>query len=513
MKHSVIYPRIRTLLVAVLMGASALLLSNCGGGSGGTGKADPETPKSGQQKSNACTLSLFQFKASSNPGIATNPSATIAKIQNMNLVLITVPETADLTKLVPTCGVSANATVKMGGNDIVSGVTAVDFTNDVDLVVTAENGTSTNKYIVLVRKGDAEMDAQVYNIMAKYNIPGISVATTKNEALAYAAGYGYANKDSSPKVRVTPTMLFRLASVSKFQCSLCILTLCEEGLLSPDDYVFAPAGANGEGSKEGVLQSMYPGAHAKGVDQIKVRHLLTHTSGWQYATTDGVDPIFTGDGRFYGKTLKQRVEYMVNTPTSYTPGVSYSYYNLGYCVLGQIVEKVTGGTYEAYLKQVEAKAGVTDVWMGKSSKGERRANEVCYYAQQSTDAYQNDMNVVGACGAVINSAVSLMQVVCAMDYGTVVPDILSKETLDQMYTNYTSSGKGGYGFGWRIGHNTLPWASYHGGNINGTATIIARGTNNVNGVLLCNSRSYIDDFDTAIYVALSNMMQRTNAIY
>ena len=178
------------------------------------------------------------------------------------------------------------------------------------------------------------------------------------------------------------------------------------------------------------------------------------------------------------------------------------------------MEKITGGTYEAYLKQVEAKAGITDVWIAKNSKSQRRDNEVCYYAQQSTDAYQNDMAVVAACGAVINSAVNLMQLVCAIDYGTVVPDILQKETLDKVYTNYTSSGKGGYGFGWRIEHNTLTnWASYHGGNINGTATIIVRGKNGVHGVLLCNSRSYIDDFDTALYLALNNIMSRTNYIY
>jgi CubicO group peptidase (beta-lactamase class C family) len=516
MKRSEFYLRTRALLLAVLMVSSMLVITNCGGGSGGTGKAEPETPSSAV--SSACNLSLFQFKAASNPGLANNPTAVITTIRSFNMVLITVPESTDLTKLVPTFSVSDKATVTIGGKAAVSGTTAVNFTGDVSLIVKAEDGSHSKQYTVLVRKGDAEMDAQVYSVMAKYNIPGISVATTKGEKLAYAAGYGYANLESSPKQRVTPDMLFRLASVSKFQCALCIMTLYEEGKLSLDDYVFAPAGANGEGSKEGILQSMYPGAHAAGVDQIKVRHLLTHTSGWNYNTTANssgtVDPIFTGDSRFYGKTLKQRVEYMVNTPTSYTPGSNYSYYNLGYCVLGQIVEKITGGTYEAYLKQVEAKAGITDVWIAKNSKSQRRDNEVCYYAQQSTDAYQNDMAVVAACGAVINSAVNLMQLVCAIDYGTVVPDILQKETLDKVYTNYTSSGKGGYGFGWRIEHNTLTnWASYHGGNINGTATIIVRGKNGVHGVLLCNSRSYIEDFDTALYLALNNIMSRTNYIY
>lgn len=513
MKRSEFYLKARTLFMAVLMVSSSLMLTNCGGGGNGeNGKIEPEpvTPTI----STKCELSTFQFKSTSNPGLVNSPTGVIATIQNRNLVLITVPESADLTKLVPTYNASDKSTVKMGGAAVTSGVTPVNFTGDVELVVTAEDGKHSKYYTVLVRKGNADIDAQVYSIMRKYNIPGIGVATTKNEKLAYTAGYGYAIIDQTPKVRATPTTLFRLASVSKFQCALCIMTLYEEGKLSPDDYVFAPAGANGPDSKEGILQSMYPGAHATGVDQIKVRHLLTHTSGWQYATTGGVDPIFTGDSRFYGKTLKQRVEYMVNTAVSNTPGSVYSYYNLGFCVLGQIVEKLTGGTYEAYLRQVEAKAGVTDVWIAKNSRAERRANEACYYAQQSTDAYQNDMAVVAACGAVIASPVDLMQVVCAEDYGTVVPDILKKETLDMMYTNYTSSGKGGYGFGWRIGHNTLTnWASYHGGNINGTGTIIVRGNNGVNGVLLCNSRSYIDDFDTALYVGLDAIMSLVKANY
>ena len=97
-------------------------------------------------------------------------------------------------------------------------------------------------------------------------------------------------------------------------------------------------------------------------------------------------------------------------------------------------------------------------------------------------------------------------------------DILKKETLDKMYTDYTSSNppttKNGYGYGWRIGHYTLTnWASFHGGNINATATIIVRGNNGINGVLLCNSRSAKDDFDTAIYLALDAVMQRTNLLY
>ena len=505
MKFSSFYQKSKLLLIAGLT-AFSVSLTSCG--SGGEKHLDPDPTPSGPSKE--CSLQTFQFKSINNPGIPTDASAKIGTIQNRNLILITVPEGTDLTKLVATFGVSNKATVKIGGAAATSGTTAANYTKDVDVTVTAEDGSHSKKYFALVRFGDATADASVYDIMIKYNIPGIGVATTKGEKPAYEAGYGYSNLDASPWTRTTPTTLFRLASVSKFQCALCIMTLYEEGKLSPEDKVFAP-GDPENGRPEGILYSMYPGTHAAGVDDITIHQLLTHTTGWNYDLTGGTDPIFAGsDNRFAGKSLKARVEYMMNV----SPGSkNYSYYNLGYCVLGQIVEKITGETYENYLKSVEAKAGVTDVWIAKSDKGGRRANECVYYAQYGGTAYGNDMSVVAACGAVINSPVGLMKLVCSIDYGTVVPDILQKETLDKIYTNYTSSKPAGYGYGWRIGHNTLNWASYHGGNINGTATIIVRGNNGVNGVLLCNSRNSNDNFDTAIYLALDAVMQRVNLLY
>ena len=507
----------KVLFLAALM-FSAFALTSCGGGGGG-GKEEttPDTPS--KTESTLCELSTFQFKAANNSALKVDATATIGTIWNRNMVLITVPEGTDVTKLVPTFNVSNNATVKIGTTAATSGVTGADFTGDTDITVTAEDGKHSKKYFVLVRKGDATMDTQVYAIMKKYNIPGISVATTKGEKAAYEAGYGYSSLEQTPWTRTTPGTLFRLASVSKFQCAMCIMSLYEEGLLSPNDYVFAPAGANGAGSPAGILADDFPGTHGTNVDKITVHHLLTHTTGWNYNTTGGTDPIFAGsDSRFAGKSLKARVEYMVGTATSNTPGASYSYYNLGYCVLGMIVEKLTGGTYEDYLKKVEAKAGVEDVWIAKSDKGGRRANECVYYAQYGSTAYGNDMSVVAACGAVINTAPNLMKLVCAMDYGTVVPDIFQKETLDMIYTDYTTSNppttKNGYGYGWRILHYTLNnWATFHGGNINGTATIIVRGKNGVNGVLLCNSRNGADDFDTALYLALDNIMTRVNLLY
>ena len=83
------------------------------------------------------------------------------------------------------------------------------------------------------------------------------------------------------------------------------------------------------------------------------------------------------------------------------------------------------------------------------------------------------------------------------------------------WTNYTSPGyAGGYGYGWRIGHNTLTnWAAFHTGNLAGTATLWVRGNKGVHGVILCNSRSYDSYFDTAMYVLLNDIMTRVRQLY
>lgn len=67
-----------------------------------------------------------------------------------------------------------------------------------------------------------------------------------------------------------------------------------------------------------------------------------------------------------------------------------------------------------------------------------------------------------------------------------------------MYTS--SSVNYQYALGWRMNHTVFTdWASYHTGNIGGTASMWVRGKNGIHCAFVCNSRSYISDFDVAIF--------------
>lgn len=397
-----------------------------------------------------------------------------------------------MNNIITSFSVSDKATVAINNSPATSEKTAVNLsaTEAIRLRVTAENGTYKD-YWILARNGNSAFDNAVYNMMKHYNIPGTSLAATKDEILVYSAGYGFAEAESH--TRVTPNMLFRLASVSKQQTALCIMTLYEEGKLKLTDRVFGTGGILADEFKETAENPFVAGATS-----VTVKNFLEHNSGWED------EGVFDVGSDFAGKNLNERIDYFVHhIAMTKSVGSKYQYCNMGFCILGKVIEKITGKTFETYLREVLAKAGVTDVWVDKSSKAEKRSNEVVFYSQASGgSAYHNDMTVVSSCGAIIASAPELMQIMCSEDYGTVIPDILKPATLNVMYTASASYER--YALGWRVNYPYFTnWASYHGGNLAGTGTLWVRGKKGVNAVILCNSRSYDDysgtGFDDALY--------------
>ncbi len=456
-------------------------------------------------KSTECELTAVRFFSSSNPSLTETLTVTPRAIRGCRLLMITFPDGADMTNMTGSYEVSKKSRIRAGSIDITGGRTPVDFTACESLTVTAEDGEHTTDYLVIARQGDSYIDGTVYDFMSAYNIPAVSLAVTNHGQIVYTAGYGLAEAEADNPVLCSQEHLFRLASVSKTLTAVCILRLCQEGKLNLEEKVFAPGGP---------LASLYPGKHVPGADDIRVIDLLTHRPGWTNYTT-GTDPVFTGDSRFAGKSLQKRVEYILgNVQLSYSPGTYYSYYNLGYCILGQVIEQVSGKSYETYLREVAALAGANDIWLSNTLKSKRRSNECIFYSQDGAYPYDNNMEVASACGAVIASAADMARILLAIDYGSDTPGILDSSWLDKMYTNYTSTGKGGYGLGWWIGHNGWSnWAAWHTGSLSGSATLWVRGNNGVNGVILCNSRSSRDTFDTGMSDTLDDVMTRVKQKY
>ena len=467
---------------------SALFLTNCSKSEGG---ADvPPDPVLIDTR-----LSSFNFLPEDNSGI----SAKYSAYANGHTLYVTLPEGVDLSALKPSItAASDQAKIYVNNAEYKKGVTTVNGNNVITVSIKDVNGARNNVYSVLVKNGIESIDKEVYAFMKKYKIPGISISTSKKEKPAYCSGYGFA--DSTAKVRVTTKHLFRLASMSKCQTALCIMQLVQEGKLKLDQKVF------GEG---GIFEQEFGTKMPDKAKQVTVKNFLEHNSGWTN-TGCGGDPIFS---QYSGKSMDWRINEVVNNKAqSYQPGATYSYFNLGFGILGRIVEKISGKEFEEYIKsEIYPKCNVKDMHVGKDRAG-RRSNEVIYYSQSGTNGYNNDMQLIKALGGLIASTDELMELMAHIDCQPTVPDIFTDEILEAMYkpsANYKN-----YALGWRVNHNTLTdWRAYHTGNLSGTTTVWVRGKSTTCGAFLCNSRNYDDNYDTEFLVMAANILNSVNSKY
>ena len=173
--------------------------------------------------------------------------------------------------------------------------------------------------------------------MSKTHLPAISVAAVENGQIIYSKGFGLRNRAYG--LAATPNTLYAIGSVTKSFTALSIMQLFNEGKLSLEDPVseYAPL----------ELKSMG--------EPVKIWHLLTHSSGIpalayaeaiiRYATGAGGKwiPMATYDELF---AFMQEAERWALTK----PGERWFYLNEGYLLLGYIIEKVSGVSYQKYVE-------------------------------------------------------------------------------------------------------------------------------------------------------------------
>ena len=153
----------------------------------------------------------------------------------------------------------------------------------------------------------------------------------------FAKGYGHADREK--KVPNTPETPFLIGSLNKLFTGLAIGQLVEQGTLSYDDSLakFLPD---------------YPDSMS--ARKIRIKHLLSHTSGLVRESpamfdSSAVDPQ---------TTVKAMVDALDRKPLLFEPGTKWAYSNIGFVLLGRVIEVATGQDYYDYVqKHVFAPAG------------------------------------------------------------------------------------------------------------------------------------------------------------
>jgi len=314
------------------------------------------------------------------------------------------------------------------------------------------------------------MEEAAAAFMEKYKVPGLSVAIAKAGRLVYAQGFGFANKETGEKVQ--PKHLFRIASVSKPITATMIFGLVEAGKLHISDKVF------GSGALLGTEYGPVPCPQY--VADITVEHLLTHTAGgWQ---NDGSDPMFRHTEMDHKRLITWT---LANQPLKNPPGTSYAYSNFGFCVLGRIIEKITGKPYEeAVKKEVLEPCGISGMRISGNTRAERAPQEVIYYSPDGGHPYGMNVRRMDSHGGWLATPTDLTRFLIHVDKFRTKPDILKPATIETMTT--ASSASAGYAKGWCVNkyHN---W--WHNGSLPGTTTIMVRTAQQFCWAALTNTRA------------------------
>lgn len=168
--------------------------------------------------------------------------------------------------------------------------------------------------------------------LSEESIPGLSVAIYHTNKPLWVKAFGLANIALQEKL--TPDHLFQTASQTKMLTSVACLQLVESGKLNLSDRIvdYLP------------WLDQHPDQR---VHKIKVRHLLSHSSG---LPRDGLHSDFWLFKQEY-PTSEELHATILKMSLAFMPGSTLKYSNIGYALLGEIVATVSGTSYAAYIKK------------------------------------------------------------------------------------------------------------------------------------------------------------------
>ncbi|GII27000.1 serine hydrolase domain-containing protein [Planotetraspora mira] len=359
----------------------------------------------------------------------------------------------------------------------------------------------------------AGLDTVVKTYIAERGITCAQLAVAKNGKLVLARGYGTYTTPAPPGeqqflARVQPTSLFRIASLSKHITATAILRLVQEGKLSLSAPVTTLLGLSTAGDSR--------------LKDVTVLRLMQHLGGW--------DRNVSGDQLWLDHTISavlgvplpisqsDIVAYATPRPLDFAPGSKMVYSNYGYLLLGQIIEKVSGMSYESYVKQkLLTPVGISRMSIGHSLRAEASASEVGYYSQYTNTTVMDDSRTVvpypyggfnmpnqGANGGWLASAVDLVKFSGVFDAAGPVLNSASIATMVAKPEIGMSADGSWYGCGWYVRQVTGHLNTWHSGSMPGTYTYLARLQNGITYAALFNRREETGTLDYDVLSARMN---------
>lgn len=318
----------------------------------------------------------------------------------------------------------------------------------------------------VIAQSKAEKIDELMGLYTEYGQFNGSVLVAENGSVLYSNGFGFANMEWD--IQNKPNTKFRLGSITKQFTAMLVVQLAEQGKIDLQANV-------------STYLPNYPKASG---EKITIHHLLTHTSGIPNYTS--FRNFMRGHSRdFY--TPDEFVRMFADSTLEFVPGEKFAYSNSGYFLLGVIIEKVSGTSYEQLLQEnILTPLKMEDT--GYDHFGTILPNRASGYEKRG-EAYVNadylDMSIPYAAGSLYSTVEDLF----IWDQALYTDQLLSAEFMDLMFKPYLD----GYAYGWGVGievigkNNDSLLVIRHGGGINGFNTLISRVPADKNTVILLNN--------------------------
>ena len=182
---------------------------------------------------------------------------------------------------------------------------------------------------------ETKIRQRVQAVLDEHRLTGVALGVVRDQSLAWSAGFGYTDVDKG--TRPDAHTGFRVASISKTFTSLAIVQLRDQGLLTLDDPLVKHI-------REFRRVKVRDG-HRGGLESVTLRRLLSHRSG---LISEG--PFSYWDTKEF-PTREEIIRALSKTEVVLAPDAGAKYSNLAFALLGEVVERLSGEAFPAYVQK------------------------------------------------------------------------------------------------------------------------------------------------------------------
>jgi D-alanyl-D-alanine carboxypeptidase len=272
----------------------------------------------------------------------------------------------------------------------------------------------------------AKLDRFLDRLLEKNQAMG-ELTMVRNGEIIYDHAFGFGQMNDGVKQPLTPASRFRIGSITKMFTAILIHQLADEKRLNLADKLdqFVPQIPN--------------------APKITIAHILGHRSGIHNVFGDPAQEPWPPDQPISKADLLVR---LAKGPPDFEPGTAHRYSNSGYSVLGFVIEKVTGKTYEDVVKErIISRVGLNDTYVTNALIDTAKGEALTYRAfadgwRQSRG--ENHPTIRFAAGSIVSTTGDLAKLIKALFDGK----LLSPESLQSMKTQREGEGMGMSAFTW-----------------------------------------------------------------